>query len=474
MSVQCRVLSDSDIRHIYLAALEILERTGTRVENREAIELLAGAGACVEGDRVHLPGGLVENAVSRAPRRARLVGRDGRVLTLGGDNCYYGTGSDCPNYLDPHTGERRHFTAQDVADAARVVDALPNIDFHMSFGLMQDVPPGTYDRHQFLAMATNQTKPMVVTATDLGGFRDIYRMACAIVGGESELRRSPLIALYAEPISPLIHGSDAIEKLLFAAAHFVPAVYTSGIMAGANAPATLAGALAQGLAEGLAGLAIAQLKQPGTPVISGGSITIMDMAATVYAYGAPELSLMEAAYADILRWLGLPFFTIAGAGDAKVFDQQAACEATYSLLMAGLYGGHLTHDVGYLESGLTGSLDMLVASDEIIGMVKRLVRGISVNEESLATSVVDAVGPGGHFMDQDHTLKHFRQEFWFPKLMDRRRWDVWQGAGELTLGDRTRARVREILRSHRPEPLPAAVLEELHQIVASADADLAR
>ena len=472
MGARYRVLSDDQVEAIHLAALEILERTGSRVESSEAIDLLASAGAIVDGGRVRLSAGLVTRALNSAPSRVHLVGRDGRVLTLGGSNTYFGTGSDCPQSLDADTDRRRPYTTQDVADVARVADALPNIDFFMSLGLVQDVPPATYDRHQFLAMAANATKPMVVTAVDAAGLADIHRMSALIVGGEDELRRSPLVALYAEPSSPLVHSRDAVEKLLFAADHELPVVYTPCPISGATAPATHAGTLAQALAECLLGLTLAQLRRPGAPVIIGGVVSIMDMRTTVYSYGAPELSLMSAALTDIARWLRLPVFSTGGCSDAKTFDQQASAEAAFSLLMSGLSGAHLIHDIGFLESALTGSLELLVVSDEIIGMVRHVLRGISVDADTLATDVVDRVGPGGHFLDQEHTLRHFRREFWFPQLMDRQRRDTWQAEGEQTLDQRARSRVRELVRSHRPEPLPEGVLAELQRIVQSADAAL--
>ena len=396
------------------------------------------------------------------------------MLTVGGDHFYYGTAATPPQFHDPQTGERRPFTAQDVANCTRVADALPHLDYCMAFGLIQDVPAATYDRHEFLAVAANTTKPLVLMPVDVAGLADIHRMASLIVGGEDELRRSPLVAMYAEPVSPLVLGRDAVEKLLFAAERFMPIVFSPGIMSGATAPATLAGTLAQGLAEGLAGLVIAQLKQPGVPVIIGGVMTIMDMATTVFTYGSPELSLLSSAATDVLRWLGLPVFSTGGCSDAKCFDQQAAAESAFSLLMAGLSGGHLIHDVGFLESAIGGSLELLVASDEIIGMVRRVVHGITVDADSLAPDLIDRVGPGGHFLDQEHTLRHFRREFWFPQLMDRQRWELWHRQGEQTLGERARARARQLLRDHVPEPLPDSVLAELRQIVHSADAAQAR
>jgi trimethylamine--corrinoid protein Co-methyltransferase len=282
-----------------------------------------------------------------------------------------------------------------------------------------------------------------------------------------------LVALYAEPISPLVLGNEAAEKLLFAADHGMPAVFTPGIMSGANAPGTLAGTLAQGLAEGLMGVVLAQLRRPGAPVILGGVITTMDMSTAVFTYGSPELSLLSVAAMDVLRWLELPVFSTAGCSDAKSFDQQAAAESAFSLLLTGLCGAHLIHDVGYLESGLTGSPEMLVASDELIGMVRRMVEGIVIDDDALAADVIDEVGPGGHFLDQEHTLRHFRREFWFPRLMDRQRWEIWREQGGQTLGQRAKALMHDLVRHHQPEPLPEGLLRELRQVVRSADQSIA-
>ncbi|MBM4437410.1 MAG: trimethylamine methyltransferase family protein, partial [Actinobacteria bacterium] len=193
-------------------------------------------------------------------------------------------------------------------------------------------------------------------------------------------------------------------------------------------------------------------------------MTVLDMAATTIAYGAPELSRMSAAFADLARFLRLPVFSTAGCSDAKAFDEQGAAEAAFSLLAAGLSGAHLIHDVGYLEGGLAGSLELLVAADELIGMARRILRGIEVTPVTLAASVVADVGPGGHYLDWDHTVTQFRRELWFPRLMDRTRFDSWRAAGATTLADRARQRALELLRDYAREPLEAGVLRELQAI----------
>ena len=466
-----RVLSEDQIEDIYLAALEVLEQTGTRVYHEGAVALLREAGCLVsDGNLVRIPSWLVKACRETTPERVVIAGRDrSKRLSLEYKKAYFGTGSDCPFLLDPYTDERRPYTFQDIYHAAKLAEALPNIDFHMSLGLTSDVPMKTYDRHQLLAMLQGTTKPLVITAVDKQGLEDQYEMACAVVGGPEEFARAPLFIIYIEPSSPLSNTKEAVEKLLYAAETGIPAIYTPCPMCGATAPATLAGLLVQCLAECFTGLVLAQLARKGASVIIGGVVTIMDMASTIMPYGAPELPLLSAAMTDVAKWLRLPMFSTAGCGDSKVLDEQAAIESSVSIAIAALSGANLIHDVGYLEAGLVGSFDMLVMSDEVISMVKRIMRGITVDREHLAIEVIDQVGPGGHFLAEDHTLRHFRTEFWQPRLLDRSRVETWQAAGAKTMGQRVREKVLDLLENFQPAPLPAAVEAQLKAIVARAD-----
>jgi len=480
-----RVLSDHQIEDIYLAALEVLERTGARVHHDEALALLRDAGCHVsDGNLVRIPPWLVKASLATAPERITVAGRDrAHRMTLehnpGGSGAalrgvYFGTGSDCPFILDPYTDGRRRYTFEDVYQAAKIAEASPNIDFHMSLGLTSDVPVRSYDRHQFLAMVKGTAKPLVITAVDRDGLADQYQMACEVVGGPEEFARAPLCVVYVEPSSPLSHSQAAVEKLLYAAAQGIPVIYTPCPICGATAPATLAGLLVQCLAENLTGVVLAQLRKKGAAVIIGGVVSIMDMSTTILSYGAPEMTLLSAAMTDVCKWLRLPMFSTAGCGDAKVLDQQAAIEASVSLTVAALSGANLIHDVGYLESGLVGSYDMLVMSDEVIGMVKRILRGVAVDDDHLAVEVIHGVGPGGHFLADDHTVRHFRREFWFPSLMDRSRREGWEKAGQKTLGQRVREKVKDIIENFEPPALPPGVEDKLKAICRRADERYAR
>ncbi|MGQ9599330.1 MAG: trimethylamine methyltransferase family protein [Anaerolineae bacterium] len=468
---QFRVLSEDQIEEIYHSALEVLERVGTRMYSEEGLALLRQAGARVHGDRAYIPSWLVKEALNSIPNRIVVAGRDrSKRIYLEKDKIYFGTGSDCPSLVDPYTDAVRKYTYEDVYNAARISDTLPHIDFHMSLGLTSGVLAQTYDRHQFLAMLKGTSKPLVITAVDREGLADQYRMACEVLGGPEEFARLPLFIVYIEPSSPLSHSIEAVDKILYSAEKGVPAIYTPCTMCGATAPMTMAGGMVQCLAECLVGVVLAQLRRKGAAVIIGGVGSIMDMSTSILSYGAPEMVLLSAAMTDVAKWLRLPMFSTAGCSDSKVLDQQAAIESAVSVVVAMLSGANLIHDVGYLESGLLGSFDMLVMSNEVIGLAKRILGGITVTPETLAVEVIERVGPGGHYLNQEHTRRHFRAETWLPTLMDRQMRRGWEASGRKTMADRVRAKVLEVLERHQPMPIPDDVEARLRAIVAEADA----
>jgi len=239
------VLSEDQIEAIYYAALHVMRNVGARIHEERAIRLYEQAGAIVEdGNLVKIPAPMVKIALTTTPDTITLAGRDrAKSITLERNQAYFGTGSDCPFVVDPYTDERRPFTQKDIYDAARVAEALPNLDFFMSLGLTSDVPVATYDRHQLLAMLRGTTKPLVITAVDEEGLLDQYRMASVALGSEKEFKRAPLFAIYIEPSSPLISNREATSKVIAAAENDIPAIYTPCPMCGATAPVTLSGAL---------------------------------------------------------------------------------------------------------------------------------------------------------------------------------------------------------------------------------------
>lgn len=461
-------LSDEQMRDIHSASLEILEDCGTVIHHEKAVGLLHQAGARVKNDkRVFIPGGLVEWAARRAPSRVTLFDRNGNpFMFLEGRNVYYGTGSDCPNLMDSFTGERRQFLSKDAADAVRLVDALPYIDFTMSMGLAPDFPSSSQYQHKYAIMIRNSTKPQVITAADKDTLNDIVDIAAAVVGGRDELSRRPVFVLYDEPTSPLVHIKEALEKLIFMAENNLPTNYSPGIMAGGTSPVTMAGAIVQANAEILAGLVIHQLVNPGAPFIFGAGMSPMDMQSMQPTYSAPEAMITQAGLCQIGRRLyDLPTWGFGGCSASKLVDAQAVNEAATYIMMAGWMGTNLVHDVGYLEFGLTYSFDLLVLCNEIIGQVRRMMEGIRVDKEHLAVECIKRVGPGGHFLGDEHTVRHFRGN-WQPELTDRKMYETWTTQGALSMEQRAKEKVKHILENHRPQPLPAEVNGEIDKILA--------
>lgn len=465
-----RILGDDQKLEIHQATLELLRRTGVRVLGPKVRALLDKAGCWLDGERVRIPPHLIEWAIRAAPKRVVLCDRDGKAaMFLEGYKSYYGTGSDTPFVVDAYSGERRHAVLADVANVARLVDALPYMSFLMCMGIASDVNASISDLYHFQAMVSNTAKPVVYTAWNVRNLQDIVEMAEAVVGGAEVLQRNPFCALYSEPIAPLVHGKESCEKLLYICEKGLPVVYTPGLITGASSPVTRAGAVVQANAELLSGLLICQSIREGTPVVAGGSgMMTMDMSTMLASYGAPEFMLDWCALSEMGHYYGLPIFGFAGVSDAKTFDQQAAAEGALWVMLAAQSGGNLIHDVGYIESGLTTSYEMLVTMNEFVGLTERFMEGVTVTKETLALDVIDKVGPGGHFLSEDHTLRHFREN-WYSKLLDRQSREGWEAKGRLTLGERARARVQEILETHRPLPLEEAMLSKLNAIVQRAE-----
>ena len=470
-----QVLTEDQIEAIYYAALRVLYETGVRVYDKEGVDVAHSAGAIIEetsadSSLIKIPHWVVEKALVTVPSRVVLEGFDRKHrMELYKNQIYFGGGSDTPFTLDPYTGKRRRTNYQDVKNIARIAQALPNLNFHMSLGITQDTAVGTYDRWQYLAMVEGTSKPINVTAVNAEGLKDILEMAHILVGGKDEWKKGPAFSAYLEPVSPLSHTKEVVQKLIFAVDNHIPCVYTPCPLSGATAPCTLAGLLVQTLTESLFGIVISQTRRPGAQIIIGGLMSNMDMKTANYTYGSPEMALMSAGYTDITKWLRVPMYETAGCSDAKVFDEQSVMEATINIATATLIGGNMIHDVGYLDSGLTSCMEQMVAADEIIDMVKRVLRGIPVDDDTMALNVMAAVGPGGHYLDTEHTYNRFRTEIWQPKLIDRQNWEGWTLSGSKRYGERANERVKQILEAESEPLFDEATLKELRRICELAD-----
>lgn len=470
--VRFEMLSPDQLQELYDGVLHVLQVTGLEVQHEEARDILEKAGAWVDGDRVRIPSWLVKRSLALAPRSFTLFARDGNPrhnIYIGPGRAHFGPGPTCVNFIDVDTLERRPYVKADVPLVARIVDALPNIDFCESLGTVGDVHHDLGALYEFAGMFPNTSKPIVAWSYDWDDSAAIHRIAVAEAGGQRAFEQRPNYVHYCEPLSPLVSTFEALDKLIFAAKHRVPLVFTPCPLAGGTAPVTAAGIIIQAAAESWMGLTIAQAIQPGLPFFMGGVLSVMDMSSMILAYGAPELSLMMAGLTELAHFAGLPLWQTGGCTDAKTFDGQAMIEGSLSCFYSALSGGDLTHDVGYTESAMTGSVFQLAAMDEAIGYARRITRGIEVNEDTLAVDVIHNVGPNNHYLREPHTRRYFKSEFWYPKLHDRRNFEEWEMMGRTTMKDRTVDRVRDILATHKPSPVKPETEHVIQEVLEEAE-----
>jgi trimethylamine--corrinoid protein Co-methyltransferase len=457
-------LSRAQAERIHAASLEILERVGALIDEDQSAALLRKAGVRQgEAGTFHIPPKLVEWAVSVAPKRIVLHNRNAQpVMPLEPGQVYYGPGSDCLFILDHRTGKRRQANLEDVNEAIRLADALPNIDFLMSTLLPSDVAPEAANLLQMRSMIENSIKPIMFVTNDFKSCVDVVRAAEIIAGGAKEHESKPYSCCYINVTAPLRHNADSLQKVLYLAEKGLPTTYTPMVLRGVSGPATSAGAVALANAGELVGLVLAQLKREGAPIIhSGGYGDVFDMRTTTGAYTGPESYGVRTAMG---AYYGLPTFGLGGSSDSKLPDEQAAAEASLTLLFETLGRATLVHDVGYMESGKCYSLEMMAICDEVIGYIRRYARGIAVNEETLALDLIAELGPEGDYLSSEHTVNHYR-ETWYPRLFNRNHFDGWLAEDGQTLGERTRKRVEEILNSHKPEPLDQKIRQEIEEIL---------
>jgi trimethylamine---corrinoid protein Co-methyltransferase len=319
------------------------------------------------------------------------------------------------------------------------------------------------DCYQMAVMLTGTRKPIVFVNYDYAGCPECVEMAEIVAGGAAALRARPFIAAYINVTTGLRHNEEALRKLIFMAEKGLPALYICSGLGGVTAPVTIAGGMALVNAGTLAGLVVAQLTREGTPFIAPGfGGETVDMRTLQFAYAVPDY---KGTAESMAHFYSLPTFTTAGVTDSKAVDQQAAAEAALTLMVDSLAGGHIVHDLGYMEMGLSGSLAQLVICDEIVSWIKGLVGPIEVSDETLAFDLINEVGPDGEFLGCDHTLRHFRER-WYPRLFDRANFDTWSAKGSPTLAQRAAERVDRLLASHEPRPLPADVASAVQAVVA--------
>jgi trimethylamine--corrinoid protein Co-methyltransferase len=452
------------LERIIEEAQDVLAQTGVLVENSQAQELLRDSGCHCEGNRICIPPTLVEKALKTVPHSIQVFDRGGNLaLDLQDDNIHFDPGSAALLILDPDTGEERKPETRDLIRLARLTDALPGLAAQSTGLISVDVPKEIQDRYRLYLALQFSSKPVVTGTFAVESFEIMHGMLAAVRGGEKELREKPLAIFDCCPSPPLKWSHLTCQNLIDAARAFVPAELVSMPLTGATAPVTLAGALVQLTAENLSGIVIHQLASPGAPIIFGGSPAAFDMRKGTTPMGAVETMMIDAAYAQIGKHLGLPTHAYMGLSDAKIVDAQAGLESGMGAMMAALAGVNVISGPGMLNFESCQSLEKLVIDHEICRMALRLTQGVARRGEVLAGDLYGDIDQGDHFMVSQETMRWFREEILIPGgVIDRDTYEVWASRDRKSVWDRARDRVENILKTHQEARLDPDIQKELH------------
>jgi trimethylamine---corrinoid protein Co-methyltransferase len=465
--IRLEVLSRADIERIHTASLEVIESTGVRFPSLKALDIWEAHGARVDRSTmiVRAPGQLIESALRQAPPAYVLAARDpAQDLPLDGNHVYLGTDGCGVEVIDLTSGERRRSALQDVVDIARLADALPEIAFHWVAVSAQDCPPETRSLHELKAIWTHSTKHVQTESVYSEAEAHLaVQMAATVAGGRDALRQRPLLSIMQCTLSPLGHDGGSLNAALIAAEAGLPVGFMTMASAGSTAPATLAGTLVTGNAEVISALALIQLAYPGAPVFYAAAQTATDMRTGAYTGGGPEDFLFGAASNSLADFYQVPLSMGSFATGAKEPDWQAGIDNSLSTFMASAAMSDMLLGAGLLYGSRIWSYEQLLMDCEIFNIVRMMMSGIPVDEDTLALETIGNVGPGGHFLAQKHTRKHMR-ELWSPRLIDRRPYDDWEKQRE---GPRQAARkkAQEILASTQPALMDPALEAELDQMI---------
>jgi trimethylamine--corrinoid protein Co-methyltransferase len=448
-----RPLSDDQVESIHEASIELLERVGLTFEP-DLKEFLTGnlpKSATIDTDkcRITFEKSELEKLISQAPDKIVLCSRDSKNdVQLYGDQVYFATGGTSTQFLDIDTGECRSSSLIDSYYSAMLVDKLKNIDLFTRLCTPAELPTDIYDINLVYAALQGTIKHINTAIFQEEALDQVLDLVSTVAGGKQNLIESPIISIHTTVIiSPLKLNSSPVRIMHKAIKNQIPVSLGTAPMAGSSGPVTLAGTLTMMHAELMGAIAISQLIRPGAPVIYSAVPTRADMVTMNFLAGTIESGMMMAAAHQLARRIRIPNFVSGGWTDSKIPDAQAGWESAMTLLAAALGGGNcVRHAVGVIESAMTLSYEQFIISDEIIGMTKRMLKGIQVDSESIGLDVIKAVGPGNHFLEADHTLAHMRKEFYYGNsVTDCSSRHIWANKGGKDASMRARDLAQKIL-----------------------------
>lgn len=475
--MQSRILTDEQIARIHNASLAILEKTGVIVPHEDMLNRFEDAGAAVDraGRRVRIPADLVARSIGAAGKQFTLHGRDMKqTAAFGMSQRNYNSIAGEAHWLDEIGAQRRFATMDDVATAARFCDALPKINIVGAMADPHDTPVGHRCVEVCATLLRNTTKPVTFWFHDRASAKYVSEILIALRGDERVAAQYPLCYPFLEPISPLRFPFNGIDLLYETARLNLPVPIGPMAQMGLSAPCTIAGTLAVENAEILAGVCITQLIRPGMAVCYGGICHAFDMRTTQMIFSGPEQAIFGVAMTQMGKHYGLPVYINVGLTDSKRPDAQAGMEAAATLAMGAAAGADIFGHLGISGVDQAASLDMLVLQHEVVRYVESLCREIDFSDDALAVDEIDAAGPGGTFIDREHTVAHFRAELWQPHLLDRQFYQTWRDNGAMDMAQRIEAEKLRLSQRSESQPLDEVLDRELTRIVSAARRELTR
>ena len=463
VSRHIEILTRDDLDKIHGATMEVLQRSGVKVLEPTALELFDEAGADVDRKTrtVRISEDLVKDTVRRAPSEFEMYGRDPEYkLDYSGSRVHFGV-AGCAMRVQDLDGRIRPGTVADVEDIARIADYLENIHHILLTVTPLDVPDEVYHLHCINADWKNSVKTTDGFTWTARKAQETIEMAAILRGSYEEVVRKPPLLGFMNPVSPMQLSKELTEGAIVYAKHRQPMVIAPEALAGATAPSTLAGLLTQQNAEVLAGIMVTQLAGPGTPVLYGTASTVMDMRTGIAAMGGPEVGLINIATGQLGRYYNLPRRGTGGITDSKLVDSQAGAETAMSMLTAAMSGMNFIYEAcGGLDGTLTFSYEKLIIDNEIAGMVSRTLKGIDVNEETLAVDEI-CNNEFTNYLRSPRTMKMYKKEHYLPTLFDRRSWEAWLNSGGRDISQEARRKAKWILKEHEVEPIEKGTQAEI-------------
>ena len=466
---QYRPLGECEIRAIYATALRLLEDLGMG-DVPEILEKQLIAHGAKKNDlgRIVFPASMVEGIITNAAKVFTLHGRDpARSIEVGGKKVYFGTGGAAVQTLDLDTQIYRPSTLRDLYDFTRLQDTLTNVSWFTRCCVATDVPKVIdLDVNTAYALLRGTTKPVATSFTVAETVAPIVKMFDIALGADGAFSKRPFVKAHISPvISPMRYGEDAVEVALECMKHNIPISCITAAQSGATAPATLAGFLAQSLAETLGSLIMVNVFEPGYPMVFSNWPLVIDLRSGAFCGGGGEISVLNAASAQLSNWLGLPSGVASSMTDAKAIDAQYGMEKGISALAAGLAGGNLIYESSGMTASLLGvSFEAFLLDNEMHSHIYRALRGVEVSEETLGyDAICSAVLGEGHFLGGENTLDAMQRDYFYPSLADRDDPRTWAEKGGSDAWSRARERVRDILANHEPEYVEAPVDRDIRK-----------